>query len=243
MLARSLNGRFHSVQRFSFDPVLLQFPNNFLFSESAFKRFHCSSSKTAIRSTLVRNPCPSRKETLLSLNSFFSPVCLLRNFSKSKKENTKKKAKDKSKWIPSNLESLDNKGSEKLKEDIPVVLKEKETLGTNVELQQTINSIENSFGKGTVLRLGDAVKDGSTIGVISTGSISLDIALGIGGLPRGRIVEIFGPESSGKTTLALHVIAEAHKLGGKCVFIDAEHSLDPKWVCFRGSPMLEAIRV
>ena len=82
-----------------------------------------------------------------------------------------------------------------------------------------------SFGKGSVMKLGqsDSVVD---IGSISTGSLSLDVALGIGGFPKGRIVEIYGPESSGKTTLALHVLAEAQKTGGTCAFIDAEHALD-----------------
>jgi recombination protein RecA len=89
-----------------------------------------------------------------------------------------------------------------------------------------VASIEKQYGKGSIMRLGDGdVKFGSE-GVISTGSLSLDIALGVGGLPRGRIVEIFGPESSGKTTLALSVVSEAQKEGGVCAFIDAEHALD-----------------
>ena len=93
-------------------------------------------------------------------------------------------------------------------------------------LEAALGQIERAFGKGSVMKLGE----GHTlveVEVISTGSLGLDIALGIGGLPRGRIVEIYGPESSGKTTLALHVIAEAQKLGGTCAFIDAEHALDP----------------
>ena len=85
--------------------------------------------------------------------------------------------------------------------------------------------IEKTFGEGSVMRLGNApVKK---VEVIPTGSLSLDLALGIGGLPRGRIVEIYGPESSGKTTVSLHVIAEAQKKGGEVAFIDAEHALDP----------------
>ena len=92
-------------------------------------------------------------------------------------------------------------------------------------LDAALGQIERAFGKGSIMRLG---QDAPTeIPVISSGSLGLDIALGLGGLPRGRIVEIYGPESSGKTTLALHVIAEAHKLGGTCAFIDAEHALDP----------------
>jgi recombination protein RecA len=92
-------------------------------------------------------------------------------------------------------------------------------------LESTINQIERSYGKGSVMRLGE--RDVVEIDAISSGSLSLDVALGIGGLPKGRIVEIYGPESSGKTTLALHVIAEAQKNKGTCAFIDAEHALDP----------------
>ena len=93
-------------------------------------------------------------------------------------------------------------------------------------LSAALSQIERQFGKGSVMRMGDAgiVKD---VEVISTGSLALDIALGIGGLPRGRVVEIYGPESSGKTTLTLQVIAEAQKKGGTAAFIDAEHALDP----------------
>jgi recombination protein RecA len=92
-------------------------------------------------------------------------------------------------------------------------------------LESTISQIERSFGKGSVMRLGE--REVIEIDAISSGSLSLDVALGIGGLPKGRIVEIYGPESSGKTTLALHVIAEAQKQKGTCAFIDAEHALDP----------------
>jgi recombination protein RecA len=93
-------------------------------------------------------------------------------------------------------------------------------------LDAALTQIERAFGKGSIMRLGKA---GAALEVetISTGSLGLDIALGIGGLPRGRVVEIFGPESSGKTTLALHTVAEAQKKGGVCAFIDAEHALDP----------------
>ncbi len=92
-------------------------------------------------------------------------------------------------------------------------------------LTAAISQIEKQFGKGAMMRLGDAPQE--KIPSISTGSLGLDVALGIGGLPRGRIVEIYGPESSGKTTLALQVIAECQKVGGTCAFIDAEHALDP----------------
>ena len=95
-------------------------------------------------------------------------------------------------------------------------------------LAAALGQIEKQFGKGSVMRLGDgsAVRD---VEVVSTGSLSLDIALGVGGLPRGRVVEIYGPESSGKTTLTLQVIAEAQKAGGTAAFIDAEHALDPSY--------------
>lgn len=93
-------------------------------------------------------------------------------------------------------------------------------------LQAALGQIDKQFGKGSVMRFGDKTEDNDII-PISTGSLGLDIALGIGGLPRGRIVEIYGPESSGKTTLTLHAIAEAQKAGGMAAFIDAEHALDP----------------
>ena len=94
-------------------------------------------------------------------------------------------------------------------------------------LSAALSQIEKQFGKGSVMRLGDDVR--AEIEAISTGSIALDVALGIGGLPKGRVVEIYGPESSGKTTLTLQVIAEAQKAGGTCAFVDAEHALDPSY--------------
>ena len=94
------------------------------------------------------------------------------------------------------------------------------------KLKSVISNIEKSYGKGAIMMLGKKDTD-SNFEVYSTGSLGLDIALGIGGLPRGRVVEVYGPESSGKTTLTLHVIAEAQKMGGTCAFIDAEHALDP----------------
>ena len=96
----------------------------------------------------------------------------------------------------------------------------------NVALESAIGQIEKAFGKGSVMKLGTSGENLDVQG-ISTGSLGLDIALGIGGLPKGRIVEIYGPESSGKTTLALHVVAESQKAGGTCAFVDAEHALDP----------------
>jgi recombination protein RecA len=98
----------------------------------------------------------------------------------------------------------------------------------NKALDAAMAQIERAFGKGSIMRMGARSGD-EQIEVISSGSLGLDLALGIGGLPRGRIVEIYGPESSGKTTLALHAIAEAQKLGGTCAFIDAEHALDPTY--------------
>lgn len=94
-------------------------------------------------------------------------------------------------------------------------------------LDTALSQIEKQFGKGTVMKLGDST--GMVVESISTGSFTLDMALGVGGLPRGRIIEIYGPESSGKTTVALHCIAEAQKLGGDAAFIDAEHALDPEY--------------
>ena len=101
-------------------------------------------------------------------------------------------------------------------------------LDKDKSLQIAIGQIEKEFGKGSIMRLGDsgAVVD---VPVISTGSLSLDLALGIGGLPVGRIIEIYGPESSGKTTLCLHVIANSQRAGGKCAIIDAEHAIDPQY--------------
>ena len=94
-------------------------------------------------------------------------------------------------------------------------------------LDVAMSQIEQTYGKGSIMKLGQ--RTAMDIEAISTGSLSLDVALGIGGLPKGRIVEIYGPESSGKTTLALHVIAEAQKSGENCAFIDAEHALDPAY--------------
>src|SRR5271169_6708278 len=105
-------------------------------------------------------------------------------------------------------------------------LLDKEAMDKQRALDAALSQIERAFGKGSLMKLGshEAADD---IETLSTGSLGLDIALGIGGLPRGRVVEIYGPESSGKTTLALHVIAEAQRAGGTCAFIDAEHALDP----------------
>ena len=103
--------------------------------------------------------------------------------------------------------------------------KQQELKEKNKSLEAAISQIDQNFGKGSVMRLGQ--QQALDVEAISTGSLSLDLALGIGGLPKGRIIEIYGPESSGKTTLALQVVAEAQKAGGICGFVDAEHALDP----------------
>jgi recombination protein RecA len=109
-----------------------------------------------------------------------------------------------------------------------IVTLRKPDMEKNKALDAAMAQIERAFGKGSIMRMG-AKGTGEAIDVISSGSLGLDLALGIGGLPRGRVVEIYGPESSGKTTLALHAIAEAQKRGGTCAFIDAEHALDPTY--------------
>lgn len=114
--------------------------------------------------------------------------------------------------------------AEKTKKAAVVKDAEKET-DKDIAIQNAILQIEKQFGKGSIMRLGEAVQ--MNVACISTGSLTLDVALGVGGLPRGRIIEIFGPEASGKTTVALHVVAEAQKAGGKAAFIDVEHALDP----------------
>ncbi len=107
-------------------------------------------------------------------------------------------------------------------------------------LAAALSQIEKQFGKGSVMRMGDgtAIRN---IEVISTGSLGLDLALGIGGVPKGRVVEIYGPESSGKTTLTLHIVAEAQKIGGTCAFVDAEHALDPVYAEKLGVDMDELL--
>src|SRR3989344_2079784 len=105
------------------------------------------------------------------------------------------------------------------------VIKEGKISGASID--DTLRQIQNKFGEGSILMLGERPKVG--IDAIPTGSLGLDIALGVGGLPRGRIIEIFGPESSGKTTLSLHVVAQAQKKGGVCAFLDSEHAMDPEY--------------
>lgn len=107
------------------------------------------------------------------------------------------------------------------------VAKERVVSGSDSAIEDTLRAIKTKFGDDAIMKLGD--KPRVDVNAISTGSIGLDEALGVGGLPRGRIIEIFGPESSGKTTLSLHVVAEAQKLGGVCAYIDAEHAMDPQY--------------
>ena len=104
-------------------------------------------------------------------------------------------------------------------------------------LETALAQIEKAYGKGTIMRLGE--NSGMNVEAISTGSIALDAATGIGGLPRGRIIEIYGPESSGKTTLALTVVAQAQKGGGEAAFIDAEHALDPSYAANLGVDVVD----
>ncbi|MDH3595804.1 MAG: recombinase RecA [Rhodospirillales bacterium] len=118
-------------------------------------------------------------------------------------------------------------------------LVERDSVDKKKALEGALGQIERAFGKGSIMRLGeDQVVETE---VVPTGSLGLDIALGIGGLPRGRVVEIYGPESSGKTTLALHVLAEAQKRGGTCAFIDAEHALDPAYAGKLGADVGELL--
>tara|TARA_B100001123_G_C15307176_1_gene1023082 strand:+ start:782 stop:1891 length:1110 start_codon:yes stop_codon:yes gene_type:complete len=113
----------------------------------------------------------------------------------------------------------------KSKPDLKIVEKIEDKMNKNQALETAVSMIEKSHGKGSIMKLGSNQK--IDVETIPTGSLSLDIALGIGGVPKGRIIEIYGPESSGKTTLALHIVSEAQKNGGNCAFVDAEHALDP----------------
>ncbi|MDQ5953111.1 MAG: recombination protein RecA, partial [Patescibacteria group bacterium] len=110
---------------------------------------------------------------------------------------------------------------------------------TTKNVLDTIKMIQTKFGEGSIMKMGDSPK--VNIDVIPTGSLGLDAALGIGGVPRGRIIEIFGPESSGKTTLSLHIVAEAQKKGGVCAFIDAEHAMDPDYAAKLGVKINELL--
>src|SRR6267142_793169 len=114
------------------------------------------------------------------------------------------------------------------------------SMDTSKALEAALSQLERSFGKGSIMRLGKNPKS-MDVETVSTGSLGLDIALGIGGLPRGRVVEIYGPESSGKTTLTLQVIAEMQKIGGTCAFIDAEHALDAQYAQKLGVSLQELL--
>src|SRR3990167_1774417 len=116
---------------------------------------------------------------------------------------------------------------------------EPEKKDTEKELAGLLETLQSKFGEGAIMRLGEAKR--VNVGVIPTGSFSLDLALGVGGLPKGRIVEIYGPESSGKTTLALNVVAQAQKKGGKAAFIDAEHAMDPDYAAKLGVKIKELL--
>src|SRR3990167_520833 len=119
-------------------------------------------------------------------------------------------------------------------------MKEKETkVDEDKALDNLLSTLQDKFGEGAIMKLGDAKR--VNVDVIPTGSFSLDLALGVGGLPRGRIVEIYGPESSGKTTLALNVVAQAQNKGGKAAFIDAEHALDPEYAARLGVKVKELL--
>jgi len=132
---------------------------------------------------------------------------------------------------------MDDKKSKASANTIPTSSANSEFSGMNGEKQKALTAalaqIEKQFGKGSIMRLGDA-EIAQDIQVVSTGSLGLDIALGVGGLARGRVIEIYGPESSGKTTLTLHAVAEMQKLGGTCAFIDAEHALDVQYAAKLG---------
>src|SRR3989304_5906122 len=114
----------------------------------------------------------------------------------------------------------------KEKKDLPAGRQEDKTMGTDI-LEDKLKAIQTKFAEGAIMKFGDSPKVDAH--VIPTASIGLDMALGVGGIPRGRIIEIFGPESSGKTTLSLHIVAEAQRLGGVCAYIDAEHAMDPDY--------------
>ncbi len=111
------------------------------------------------------------------------------------------------------------------KKKIDMIPRDSDKEAKKKALNTAIAQLEKDFGQGTIMKLGENTR--MNVQAVSTGSIALDVALGIGGVPRGRIIEIFGPESSGKTTVALHIVAEVQKTGGEAAFIDAEHALDP----------------
>ena len=142
-----------------------------------------------------------------------------------KSKNTKNKNSEETKEVEveEKIEETDEDGNVKNKK----LNKESKSIDPTLSIGSTLDAIRSKFGDESIMKLGDKPK--VNVNAIPTGSIGLDAALGIGGMPRGRIIEIFGPESSGKTTLSLHIVAEAQKMGGICAFIDAEHALDPEY--------------
>ena len=134
-----------------------------------------------------------------------------------------KKTEVEEKELDEKIEEVNDEGDVKIEKS----KKETKHIDPSDSISSTLDAIRSKFGDESIMKLGDKPK--VNVNAIPTGSIGLDAALGIGGMPRGRIIEIFGPESSGKTTLSLHVIAEAQKLGGICAFIDAEHAMDPEY--------------
>ncbi len=143
--------------------------------------------------------------------------------SKNLKEKNKEVKETNVEETEEKIEEVDDEGAVKNKKPA----KETKNIDPTQSISSTLDAIRSKFGDESIMKLGDKPK--VNINAIPTGSIGLDAALGIGGMPRGRIIEIFGPESSGKTTLSLHIIAEAQKLGGICAFIDAEHAMDPEY--------------
>lgn len=142
---------------------------------------------------------------------------------KNPKEKNKEVKEANIEEVEEKIEEVDDEGVVKNKK----TAKESKSIDPTQSISSTLDAIRSKFGDESIMKLGDKPK--VNINAIPTGSIGLDAALGIGGMPRGRIIEIFGPESSGKTTLSLHIIAEAQKLGGICAFIDAEHAMDPEY--------------
>ncbi|NDB58791.1 recombinase RecA [bacterium] len=142
---------------------------------------------------------------------------------KTKNPKSKNSEDPKDLEIEEKIEETDEDGNVKNKK----ANKENKSIDPTLSIGSTLDAIRSKFGDESIMKLGDKPK--VNVNAIPTGSIGLDSALGIGGMPRGRIIEIFGPESSGKTTLSLHIVAEAQKMGGICAFIDAEHALDPEY--------------
>src|SRR3972149_5082538 len=121
------------------------------------------------------------------------------------------------------------RGRPKGQKEVNVPQQQKDTSGKLAAIKIAMEQIEKQYGRGSIMRLGEKADGRFKVEALPTGSIALDLALGVGGVPRGRIIEIYGPEASGKTTIALSIVAEAQRRGGQCAFVDAEHALDPAW--------------